>query len=108
MTINVEKNGAVWMVNHDQSYARNAMDGDSARALHWNMNGAMGWRQSAMKAPQVWAAAVMERVGTGTFQLCDAGLAMLDIVRAPRDRPACSKTSCMSPLGERWGPRCGI
>lgn len=101
MTINVEKNGAVWRVNHDRSYARNAMDGDSAHALHWNMNGAMGWRQSVMKAPQAWGAAATERVGTGTFQLCDAGLAMLDIVRASRDRPACSKTSCMSPLGER-------
>lgn len=34
MTIEIEKDGDVWTVIHDRSEARNAMDGDSARALH--------------------------------------------------------------------------
>ena len=34
MTIENEKNGDVWTAIHDRSEARNAMDRDSARALH--------------------------------------------------------------------------
>ena len=34
MTVEIEKNGDVWTVIHDRSETRNAMDRDSARALH--------------------------------------------------------------------------
>ncbi|MBE1282900.1 MAG: crotonase/enoyl-CoA hydratase family protein [Rhodobacteraceae bacterium] len=34
MTIRIEKNGPVWTIIHDRPEARNAMDRDSAQALH--------------------------------------------------------------------------